>query len=345
MEAPIPIDNKIIKSNEFKLTLNNKLYLITLILSNNIRINLLEKELLSSSYNSTNLTLEDFRKINKIFKIYETLEEVYKILEQLFIKNKVNLNIMNDKYYCEFKMNSPTGEDIKILIPLENDKMNQNEINNKLFDEINELKNRIKFLENENSNFIKVIQNLKLKLYILDTKILDKEDEFNFFEKMMKEKFPNKNYKLNLLFRATTDGDVAEFHSKCDNKNNVIVLYQTIKNIKFGGYSSIGFDSSCVWKNDNKSFIFQINKKKIYNAKGDQQIGCYNIIGPSFGGSNPRGVAIHLYDRVPILSNNEKGHRTNKIINTFEGLNQFEINNGEEFFNLKELEVFHINFE
>ena len=190
-----------------------------------------------------------------------------------------------------------------------------------------------------------LIQSLELRLYKLDTKILDNEDELIFFEKMMKEKFPNKNYKLNLLFRAITDGDVAEFHSKCDNKMNVIVLYQTIKNIKFGGYSSIGFDSSYQWKNDNKSFIFQINKKKIYNAKGDQQIGCGNCIGPSFGGYDHRGVAIYLFDNVPILSNKDKGHRTNKIINTFEGLNQFEINNGEEFFNLKELEVFHINFE
>ena len=50
-------------------------------------------------------------------------------------------------------MNSPTGEDIKIVIPLEKERMNQNEINIKLFDEINELKNRIKFLENENSNY------------------------------------------------------------------------------------------------------------------------------------------------------------------------------------------------
>lgn len=242
-------------------------------------------------------------------------------------------------------MNSPTGEDIKIVIPLEKEKMNQNEINNKLFAEINELKNRIKFLENENSNFKKVIQSLEPRLFKLNTKILDSEDEKSFFEKMMKEKFLNKNYKLNLLFRATTDGDVAEFHSKCDNKMNVIVLYQTIKNIKFGGYSSIGFDSSYQWKKDDKSFIFQINKKKIYNAKGDQQIGCYNNMGPSFGCSYHRGVAIYLYDNVPILSNKDEGHKTNKIVNSFEGLNQFEKNNGEEFFNLKESEVFHINFE
>ncbi len=123
------------------------------------------------------------------------------------------------------------------------------------------------------------------------------------------------------------------------------ILYQTIKNIKFGGYTYIGFDSSNKWKNDNQSFIFQINKEKIYNAKGDQRIGCYYSNGPSFGGYVPRGVAIYLFDKSPILTNKCKTHRTNKIINSFEGLNQFEINNGKEFFNLKELEVFQINFE
>ena len=91
MEAPTPMVDKIIKSNEFKLILNNKLYLIKLILANNIRINLIQQDSLSFLYNNTNLTLDDFGKINKIFKIYETLEEVYIIMEQLFIKNKVIL--------------------------------------------------------------------------------------------------------------------------------------------------------------------------------------------------------------------------------------------------------------
>ena len=80
-------------------------------------------------------------------------------------------------------------------------------------------------------------------------------------------------------------------------------------------------------------------KKKIYNAvSGKYHIKCYGD-GPSFGSDN----AIHLQHNVPILSQNNK-HQTNHPITSFSGLQNYEINNGEQYFNLQELEVFQIVF-
>ena len=90
-----------------------------------------------------------------------------------------------------------------------------------------------------------------------------------------------------------------------------------------------------------KSFIFNINKKKIYKAVENNQIGCFEENGPFFGRFNS---AIYMYDGVNFLTEKLNQHKTNENIVSFEGLNdnKFEINNGEQYFNLIELEVFQI---
>ena len=340
-------------SKEFQLSSNNEQYITKLILSDKIEINLNKKDSISSILYNVSLTLEDLGKINKIFKLCDTLEEAYNTLEKIFLKEKVTLHILNDNISCGFKMNSPTGDEVEIMIPLQKKEKDKSEINDKLCDEINKLKKRIKFLENENEIFKNTIKNLESRLKKLedknfiienfDTNIIKTNEEKKFIESMVRDKFPYKNCKFNLLYRATRDGDkISAFHSKCDNKKQILVLYHTIKGVKFGGYTDIGFDCSNREKTDLKSFLFQINKKKIYNAIGEDQVVCFCGNGPTFGNKE---VAILLNDFVSILSNEKNTHRTCKDISSFEGLNNYEINNGEQYFNLKELEVFQIIFD
>lgn len=354
------------ESKQFKILSNNKQFLINLILSDVIHITLIEQDSISQIYDHVDLTLENLGKYNKVFKMYDTLEEAYKCLELLFLKEKVSIHISKEKISIVFIMNTPTGEEKEIFIPLEKRTMNTTEINDRLCYEITELKKRIKVLENENTSFKNIIKNLESKLKILidklddkisndnktkkhnniidiiNSKIINKFEDFEFIINRIKEISPNKNIRFNLLYRATKDGDqISTFHSKCDNKIQVLVLYHTMKGVKFGGYTDIGFDSSRNWKQDLKSFIFSIDKKKIYNAVGGKkQIGCYNNNGPSFGFNN---VAIYLFDNVSILSQNNQ-HRTNDAITSFSELQNYEINNGEQYFNLQELEVFQIVF-
>ena len=201
------------------------------------------------------------------------------------------------------------------------------------------MENKIKLLErlgiilySEN----KVIEKPKI---ILDSKIINTSEEIDFVINRLKQNLKNKNFKFNILYRATKDGDtLSRFHSKCDCKTKELVIYHTIKGVKFGGYTEIGFDNSGIYKNDLNSFLFSINKRKIYEPKNNAQLFCHEGNGPSFG----KNRAIYLQDDTPILSKIEKRHETSSSTPSFEGIIEYELNNGERYFNLQELEVFQI---
>ncbi len=49
-----------------------------------------------------------------------------------------------------------------------------------------------------------------------------------------------------LLYRASTDSfGCKAFHEKCDNKGAILILIKTSKDLLIGGFSSIGWSSSC----------------------------------------------------------------------------------------------------
>ena len=55
----------------------------------------------------------------------------------------------------------------------------------------------------------------------------------------------NKKLTLNLLYKASADSDKAEaFHGKCDDAKSTIVLVETDKGKRFGGYTT------CSWGGD-----------------------------------------------------------------------------------------------
>ncbi|EXX73015.1 BTB/POZ domain-containing protein [Rhizophagus irregularis DAOM 181602=DAOM 197198] len=78
------------------------------------------------------------------------------------------------------------------------------------------------------------------------------------------------NYKFNLLYRGSRDGNtIAEVRKKCNNKGATIIVIK-IKDSEqvVGGYSPIGWDSSDTYKSSANSFIFTIpNRKNIQTAK------------------------------------------------------------------------------
>ena len=54
----------------------------------------------------------------------------------------------------------------------------------------------------------------------------------------------NKNISFNLIYKLNEKNNSAsKFHELCDGKRNVLVLIKTIKNVRFGGFISVGFDS------------------------------------------------------------------------------------------------------
>lgn len=75
----------------------------------------------------------------------------------------------------------------------------------------------------------------------------------------------NKNWKL--IYQASRDGfDAENFHRKCDNIYNVLVLVKSKNSDLFGGYTAIGwkFDEESTCLLDRNAFIFSFKNK--YNA-------------------------------------------------------------------------------
>ena len=367
-DAPTPAcfneNNKIKSQSEYKLSFNNQDYSVKITLSNNLSINV--EELDSFSLYFTDLNLEQFCNFNKIFKQYDTLEECYDCLIKFFEKNKVKIDKEGENISIKLQINSLFGETEEINIPLNlmpsensnNKKVNKeiNELNNKiksLENETKELKNIINTLQKENNDYKEIInsrltkietsmQNQK-KSYSIDTRILSPFEDIDFLINRLKKYFNSDlDITFNLIYRASANGDEpADFHIKCDNVKNVLVLYYTSKFVKFGGFTSIGFDSSNCSKDDLHSFIFNIKDKKIYEPAEKNQVGCFEVNGPFFGRFNS---AIYMYDGVNFLTKKENQHKTNKNIVSFQGLknNMFVLNNGDEYFSLLELEVFQV---
>jgi hypothetical protein len=103
--------------------------------------------------------------------------------------------------------------------------------------------------------------------------------------------------KWNLIYKATKDGfETVNFHSKCDNKTNTLIIIKSTNDNVFGGYSEQTWNHvyGC-HKADPNSFIFSLINKlnKPIKMKWSQNYGiyCSNYYGPTFGGGFDLNIA------------------------------------------------------
>ena len=143
-----------------------------------------------------------------------------------------------------------------------------------------------------------------------------------------------KGAKFNLLYKATIHGDKAKiFHEKCDNQPRSLVIVETDKGIRFGGFTIKGWEGHCEKKIDNNAFVFSIDKNKIFDiVLNEPAVGAYPKFGPVFF-----GCQIRIYNDFFT-----KGGST-----CYKGLNykttqDFELNNGEQKYIVKDIEVYGI---
>lgn len=76
--------------------------------------------------------------------------------------------------------------------------------------------------------------------------------------------------------------DVKTFHTKCDNKNSILVICKSNNEI-FGGYTPLCFLSDDSFGHDYDSFVFDLNRfKKFSKMKKQYSIRRYENYGPCF---------------------------------------------------------------
>ena len=140
--------------------------------------------------------------------------------------------------------------------------------------------------------------------------------------------------KFMILYTASKDGDKAKtFHQKCNGHKMTLVLIETTKGERFGGFTTQTWDGDCIKKIDNNAFVFNLNKHRIYDImKNEFAIGGYPKFGPVFF-----GCQIRIYDEFF-----KKGGTTCKKSLNYKTKEDFELNNGEQSYIVKEIEVYSI---
>ena len=117
---------------------------------------------------------------------------------------------------------------------------------------------------------------------------------------------------------------------------NSLVLIETDKGKRFGGYTSKNWRGDCIDKEDENAFLFSLDKMTTYDSiEGEPAIGCYPKFGPIF-----LGCQIRIYDN----AFKEGGTTFEKGMN-YETEEDFELTGGDQKFGVKEIEVYEVIVE
>ena len=331
---------------------------------NSLKISLVSKE--GTDKFESEYTLKDLINENKVFMIFENIDEVIDNLKLVIENEYLSLFLdMNYDFYFEFFIDiNGNKKQIRLLIePLNEDSKK------KMAQKIQDQNKVIEKLEQKNKKLEENYQNLYdsvKKNYIvqnqfnnvvykapnqnnlpIDSKIFKTESEIDFmkniiFDRKYKNKTENKNiniFSLNLIYRGTRDGDMGQdFHKLCDGLSPILLIIKTTHNVRFGGYTETYFEGTDEYlgKKDDNAFIYNLDKRKYYNIKkGENAILCYKNYGPVFYGNEFSNIFL----KEPFFK--KKGNVAPKG-DRFDTKEDFEINLGKQYFKPLQIEVFHI---
>ena len=253
-----------------------------------------EVEDLSNNYNQLKLNYNNMVKNNEL-EIENLNKEIKELKQENFdLKEKINnlseqanqLNdLINKKDNLKYSFSNIQNliERIEILEELKEEstkssKKNSNGTNN----------NKVNKAQIQEKINIK-----KLKKCFKSSSILTDETNFDFLLNNLNKYNPT-SYKI--IYKSSIDGDnIKNFHSNCDGEENVLIIIETNKGYKFGGFTAVGFDSSGCELRDDKAFLFSIDNQKIYEIlPGNNAIYCNRKSGPIFC-SKQDSIAYSIY--------------------------------------------------
>ena len=289
---------------------------------NNEYLGLFTKEFLSEK--------EDFLRHLSLNSILPFFQENINAKKYLIKKDDINISL-TIKYSEEknFELLIPKKDinhntQLNIITELTNIKQENKEIKKRLFD----LEQKVNLLLNEN--------NKKNELKGFENTIIKNNEEAN---KILKWICPNGERKVKLLYKATPEENTNDdFHRKCDNKGATVVILETTKGRRFGGYNSLNWSSHEGWKNDKEAFLFSLDNDKKYDVIPEASYKIYagKGHGPWFGNGGNIGLA---RDKNFFIGN--ETHSENFDSKCYSTTVDFELSGGKTF-NISKLEVYQI---
>ena len=343
-EAPLPpIKNYSIisdKNNEYSLDISSD--------TNNTSLNITitTKNKFPTNKYQENISYEIFKK-NRYFSICENMSEALSTFYPI-IKNINNIKLSESNNELNLIVLLPHPICPKIVFNFKPKKKDVNDSISELYELINILTKKIENQQNiidEQNNKIKNLEQKMNKIeeekeeeikksLIKDSQIIGNDIQK---DKAIREWIdPNKKIKFNLLFRKSRDGsDCSDFHRCCDKKGATLTIIETDKGYKFGGYTPLEWETNNgLDKFDDATFLFSLNQMKKYIKIDNKKRSIYlsKDYGPMFG------YATDLF-----INKNMNSGGSYWSSGTF--LKSGELTNGENSFNVKEIEIFQVEFK
>jgi hypothetical protein len=343
--ASAPLSTKPQKEKELILESENIQYNLKLYILSDIYLEIKEKEKITNEIYVGNFSLKNLIELSKAFRVCDSLDEAFDTIVSIYESKKIILNKNNDEMVMILKADLPNGKTEEAKLILRKKEVKKDVLIEELVKRINLLEEKNKNLENEMNEFKNLFKDeiklkKKLKEIKFDSKIIEVDVSF-ILDKIIKE-YPNTNidtFQSTLLYRATRDGDNQNsFYNKVEGKRKTLSFIKTKKGIRFGCYLDIAFQKSKNGKSekDNKSFVFSIDRKKIYNSR------------PEYDQINNGSCVIDLYGKPIFVEDNffsnNNSFTCTKYLSSFSGFEKdYELNNYEQYFTVEELEIFQID--
>ena len=340
--APNPKTKKI---NTFKI-INSQSQSFTIkfsLIENEFEILVSSDSVLSLSY-KVSLEVQEFQKLNKYFRQFDTIEEIYEFIIGLEkLKEKIDIKI-EDKFVkltISFPSISTANINNNIQIMLPKIEVKEKDLIIKLCEKVNKidiLESKINYLFNyfriSEKDFIlfeEFKNKFNEKIININSKIIKSFNDIIPISIGIQEKLKKKIKDIKLLYRASRDGDGNQFHSKCDGKPNTVTFVKAKNGRKFGGFAEKEWNSKNNWINDSNAIVFSLDNNECYyyNNNGYMIYGSSSY-GPSWGGG------YDLYLSNGCLSNNESGTTQSSFDykgkkNALSGSNNFQVEDYETY--------------
>ena len=347
MDTPPPIATK---SKEYTLNSEGKKFKIRINLSSKITIEANELDKIKGVFYSNIFSLEALVQHSQGFRICEDINEALDTIVQIFENKKADIKYNHEnEVLLIIKVDLPGGKVQEVNLTLYKKEMNKDLLIDELIVKVNKLEEENKNIKERLNLFEKYfaeeIQNKKLIEEIgIDTKIIDKKEDLQFIYNRLVDNDENlrqKKIKYNLLYRATRDGDSStSFHNRVDNKKSLLSIIKAGGGMKFGFYIEKPYKKTGNWEKDNKSFIYSLNLKKIYNIKED----AYSFRDDPSDMVDLYNSPIRTYDNFLARKDCHTCTKSNADASFYGFEKDYELNNGKQNFTVQEMETFQISF-
>ena len=257
MEAARPIlfqskeENVFIKIEEFKLKYKQKEFIILLMrkisVSEKLGFRIKESSLDNTLLYENFYTLEELKIINKYFRIFDNINEIFPIIKEIFEEKNASLKAEDNKITLSLKINKiGKGEEL-ILLEMKESILSSEEIYKNLLEEIKVLKNKVTEQEKE----IKILKEKEIS------------DYFNLFEEInqLRNESKKKDNIINELLNWKKDIEKKNHKKNLQDENKINKLTPNFMIAKAEIFDKEDIDSKIVEDIKEIYFIYEQLKK------------------------------------------------------------------------------------